>query len=128
MASIVKSGEGNFTYTNNTGQNVRLVINYMASGIGGENFFNMSWSKSDSPDITGIEVYAPEIGRTLNSSYFTTFRDLYQFYENRGNNIFQSFYAPTEIMLAPGQTFFTAAPSLTYPLGPYNIVIIPEAG
>lgn len=38
MASQVLSGAGNATYTNNTGQNVRLIINYMA------NVTSMTWA------------------------------------------------------------------------------------
>lgn len=30
MASIIQSGSSNATYTNGTGQNVRVVINYMS--------------------------------------------------------------------------------------------------
>lgn len=38
MASQVLSGASNASYTNNTGQNVRLIINYMS------NVTSMTWA------------------------------------------------------------------------------------
>lgn len=42
MASQVLSGSSNATYTNNTGQNVRIVINFMNSTTSGE--ITLNWA------------------------------------------------------------------------------------
>jgi hypothetical protein len=42
MASQVLSGSSNPTYTNNTGQNVRIVINFMSSTTSGE--ITINWA------------------------------------------------------------------------------------
>jgi hypothetical protein len=109
MASTVLSGTGGTIigiYTNNTGGNVRLVINYMASPT------FMSWAVGVSVTATGLT----SIGRNL------------AFY-GQSNSINNASSAtttggsalPTEIMLAAGQTFSATC-------GVYNIVVIPEAG
>jgi hypothetical protein len=60
MASQVLSGASNATYTNNTGQNVRIVINYMSGTATG---ISLNWA--------GVSVSAAlaAIGRNLASSY-----------------------------------------------------------
>jgi hypothetical protein len=114
MASTVLSGSGtNITYTNNTGQNVRVVINYMSSRGG---TINMSWAGSVS-----IMGQVSAIGRNL---AFTTGSQTPITANNASpitGNVSLKAELPTEIMLAPGQTFSAAC-------GAYNIVIIPEAG
>ena len=119
MASQVLSGTSNPTYTNNTGQNVRVVINYMRGvGFGSPgtpNRFgllvggtlctlNINWAGVgiDSSTNNGIIV----VGRNLSTS--------------SGNNGTAA-GLPTEIMLAPGETFSAVSQQ-------YNIVVIPEAG
>jgi hypothetical protein len=105
MASTVLSGSSNATYTNSTGQNVRVVINYMAAPTA------ISWA--------GVSVTATgliSIGRNL--AFYGQSRsanNASSIVENGGSAL------PTEIMLAAGQTFSTTC-------GAYNIVIIPEAG
>ncbi len=121
MASQVLSGSSNVSYTNNTGQNVRIVINYMRyggtppAGVSNQGIL-MTWA--------GVQVAATlsAIGRNLavynqgsvdtnNAAGFTS--------QPSPPVAFDAL--PTEIMLAPGQTF-------TAFCGQYNIVIIPEAG
>ena len=113
MASEVKSGTGNFTYTNSTGQNVRLVINYMAAPTA------MSWSATAGGTVSVTATGLISIGRNL------------AFY-GQSNSINNASSAtttggsalPTEIMLGvsnPNQTFSATCTA-------YNIVIIPEAG
>ena len=109
MASQVLSGSSGVSYTNNTGQNVRIVINYMANGAGG---IAISWAGVSA----SIPLGTSAIGRNL------AFQDSDG---GSGNNGFFGFAGigglPTELMLAPGQTF-------TASCGAYNIVVIPEAG
>ena len=129
MASTVLSGTGNVTYTNSTGQNVRVVINFMqgpsAGSPGTFSVFNMSFGGAT------ISVSLVAIGRNLAAGYLSfsgassqsAFGQNALYSQNTGPSA-----APTEIMLAPGQTFSTSAPNPSYPLGAYNIVVIPEAG
>lgn len=150
MASEVRSGNGNVSYTNNTGQNVRVVINFMQSKDlspekGG---ITITWA--------GVTVSAPNahsIGRNL--AAVNQVRIERQNYDNTGNlaNSYttklngsdkkgygyaalnginmvsvegptaqqQNMALPTEIMLRNGDTFSAIC-------GPYNIVIIREDG
>jgi hypothetical protein len=110
MASQVLSGSSNVSYTNNTGQNVRIVINYMKSG--GSNI-SMNWA--------GVSVNAnlSIIGRNL------AFSDINFSNTIIANNAFSPGGPgglPTELMLASGQTFTVTG------INAYNIVVIPEGG
>ena len=110
MASQVLSGSSNVSYTNNTGQNVRIVINYMASPT------SMSWSGGSSSSTNTLAI-----GRNLafyvGTSGAATANNASPIDAVEGVN----FAHPTEIMLASGQTFSATC-------GAYNIVVIPEAG
>lgn len=110
MASQVLSGSGNVSYTNNTGQNVRIVINFMsaASSTGG---ISLAWA---SVTRNGEGLLA--IGRNIAYANQNT---------NSSNNSYStegSGALPTEIMISPGQSFAASG------INAYNIVIIPEAG
>lgn len=123
MASQVLSGSRNPSYTNNTGQNVRIVINYMNSSQG----ITLNWA--------GVSASAPNataIGRNLafhvgaGSETPTTTGTLSIMANNMA--IFESGAAqrvnealPTEIMLAPNQSFSASC-------NVYNIVVIREDG
>lgn len=143
MASQVLSGSSNVSYTNNTGQNVRVVINYMQGTVsqptGDINTAPPLQSTSGSTGITlswaGVSVNAPAtlaIGRNL-ACYVGSGGELFSagsglalglnnmvVYDtspsNRSNGAL-----PTELMLSPGQTFSAMCTA-------YNIVVIPEAG
>ena len=128
MASQVLSGTNtNLTYTNNTGQNVRVVINYC--------------STPDSDSAIDISFAGVKIRTNLN-----VFGRNLAFYNNiensgatgvavavAGNNAYGNTSGgnitnrvdgfPTELMLAAGQVFSLTSASLSY-----NIVVIPEAG
>ena len=122
MASQVLSGSGNVTYTNNTGQNVRVVINFASSNYG----LTVSWA-----GVSATSAYAIAIGRNLAFSntygsggvatigFVASNMNVLDGYEATGTAL------PTEVMLAPGQTFSISSP---YTMGSYNIVVIPEAG
>jgi hypothetical protein len=98
MASEVRSGTSNPSYTNNTGQNVRIVINYMA--------LNQTFTGTEprTPGITltwaGVSVFAPlrAIGRNLSfvSEQGTIQTD--EYYENNlpsgGASRFTKFSVP----------------------------------
>ena len=135
MASQVLSGTGNVSYTNNTGQNVRVVINYMASRRifdGNNNLTNyiitISWA-----GVSATANYVKAIGRNLafnvggSGSAIQALAANNMAMEEAIPGTFSSpaepinNALPTEIMLAAGQTFSGTCES-------YNIVIIPENG
>jgi len=133
MASQVLSGTGSVSYTNNTGQNVRVIINYMQS-------------VADLPSTTRLDLFWGNNARALASvnstSTFSIGRNLasamYRFSAGTsggGSGVISASNAalpladninpivglPTELMLSPGQTFSATC-------GNHNIVVIPEAG
>jgi len=120
MASQVLSG-GNtqtFTYTNNTGQNVRIVINFCSIQTS-VNYGTMSWA--------GVNLSLPfnsscSFGRNLAYSYTST---------GHGNNMYfpttTGGAIPTELMIANGQSFAINA-NTGGNIYAYNIVVIPENG
>ena len=130
MASQVLSGSSNVSYTNNTGQNVRLIIYYMAA-TGGN--IAMTWGNSGSPasangnsilaigkDIcfyTGAENESADtmVGKNMVRASSGPRSDggvLVNTINNRS--------LPIEIMLAPSQIFNATC-------GSYNIIVITEA-
>jgi hypothetical protein len=111
MASQVLSGSSNVSYTNNTGQNVRIVINYMAIPT------SMSWA---GVTISSSSVLA--IGRNLafNVGASNTGISANNMLSAASSETTESAF-PTEIMLASGQIFSANCNA-------YNVVIIPEAG
>lgn len=123
MASQVYSGTSNFSYTNNTGQNVRIIINYMQSSVDGTGRQTLSMSWSGGPSITNSYIASGNpitIGRNL-----AFINNSPSQYGSNANNA-ASIYAltngyPTELMLASGQSFSATCSN-------YNIVVIPEAG
>ena len=123
MAAQVLSGSGNVSYTNATGQNVRLVINYFDVGTAG-----------GTPVVSfpGCSITVPQgvtYGKTL------------AFADDFGSNsagATQSMSAqtggtgnrtalPLEIALSNGDTFSINSSNSANIKG-YNIIIIPEAG
>jgi len=168
MASQVLSGASNPSYTNNTGQNVRVVINFMEGTTFVPGIPNRTNPVPSSISISwaGVNAAAASdqgniaIGRNL--AYSQLFRDtatggtervFTDFVRDPQGNItftgtrgapvpiFQSVGVnnsvalatssnnasgfvdalPTELMLAPGQTFSAIC-------GVHNIVVIPELG
>lgn len=111
MTSQVLSGSGNVSYTNNTGQNVRIIINFMSATEATGNI-SLGWA---SVTRNGGGLLA--IGRNVAYTNQNT---------NSSNNSYStaegSGALPTEIMLSPGQNFIASG------INAYNIVIIPEAG
>jgi len=117
MASQVLSGSSNATYTNNTGQNVRVVINFMQNPTqmswGGVSYTsNLSAIGRNVAFQSGGYINGAEISLSANNAFGSVI-------PNSGLVIVGAF--PTEIMLAPTQTFSATC-------AVYNIVVIPEAG
>jgi hypothetical protein len=124
MAATVLNGQGTtFSWTNTTGQNVRVVFNYIANitsmTIAGLTHSNLK----STPSVT--------IGRNLAFTQYEAFG--YQesvsvcYGQNMGNITSSSNFVaayPTEIALANGQSFAFTCQNTT---SGYHIVVIPEA-
>ena len=124
MAAQVLSGSGNVTYTNSTGQNVRVVINYLKNitANGTMTFQGVS------VDLIANQVY----GKTL------AFKD--EFAGGGRTGVTQVMAAgtqaegvqrtaiPLEIAIANGETLSISNSSSSAYIDGYNMIIIPEAG
>ena len=122
MASQVLSGASNPTYTNNTGQNVRVVINYMRGSdftpaIPADRFGR--FGRDLIPSNLTINWAGVSVGGSATDQTMAIGRNIAT---NSGTNrTGNGIGLPTEIMLAPGQTFSAVCRV-------YNIVVIPENG
>ena len=141
MASQVLSGTGDVTYTNNTGQNVRIVINYMKTRLVSSSgllpsFYTMSWASGVSLRVDSV---GGSIGRNISFYNRTGGSTGGVTGNNYGANMdtggtseaLAAEGAPVELIIAPGDTFSVVGGtenSRTIEIGPYNIVVIPEAG
>lgn len=119
MAAQVLSSSGSVSYTNNTGQNVRIIINAFTTSISGGASVSIS-AGGASFSATGIYGFGKNIayssGRTSSNNMSSVGADI---------------ALPTELMLSSGQSFSLGATSTltgSSISGNYNIVIIPEAG
>ena len=123
MAAQVLSGSGNVTYTNSTGQNVRLVINYLeTASLDGDTTVSFP---GNSITIAPYSVYGKTLayknatGSTGGTSSMAS--------DFQGNHRVEVFPIPLEIALANGDTFSITGASSAHIKG-YNMIIIPEAG
>ena len=134
MASQVLSGTGDVTYTNNTGQNVRIVINYMKFSNSSGNDFG-SITVSFGGVSTTIRVYGGTVGRGIAG----TAADSNSSGAFGGQNFAKDVFitggiegVPLELIIAPTETFSvvgnTDNTGRVISLAAYNIVVIPEAG
>jgi len=131
MASEVLSG-GNvasISYTNNTSQNVRVVINYVKTQGGGSGYgLNMTWTgNGGTASISGTYVNA--FGRNIAAS-----SNVSNYYSSQNMEVASASATaafPTEITLAPGYSFSISQSSpyyYNYNIQAYNILIIKEDG
>lgn len=107
MASQVLSGSSNPSYTNNTGQNVRVLINYMNS--------------PSYPTAGSISVSWAGVTATSSSNVLAIGRNIASGSASQNADASGSVSLPTELMLSSTQTFSAVC-------GAYNIVIIKEDG
>ena len=138
MASQVLSGNGPMSYTNNTGENVRVIINYYqwneATGpTGTTNGIIISWGQGSALFQGSQTIHRGAIGRNLASQshyYSATTSTFAATTQNAySEKFYDSFGLPTEVMLAPGSTFSVSMQNTTTQvLAGYNIVVIPEGG
>ena len=124
MAAQVLSGSGNVSYTNSTGQNVRVVINYLLNA-----------NYEGTMTFQGVTVTLPKdtvYGKTL------AFKDDYG--GGDPGSVTQVMAAgiqagasqrtaiPLEIALSNGETLSISNSSSSTYIDGYNMIIIPEAG
>ena len=129
MASQVLNGSGNVSYTNNTGENVRIVINFMGSvdPSSSSSAFAISWGNGASANAESMTAFGKNIGFYV--GMVSNVREgVYNIINANGMIPFESGPTqhttramPSEVMLAPGQTFSATC-------GAYNLVVIPEGG
>ena len=117
MAAQVLGGTGNVSYTNSTGQNVRVVINYLKCGPSPTMTINTGGA-SITPDLETEAVYGKSIAYSAKEGTGTHGSYVYPRVGSGGAE-----GIPIEFGLANGGTF-----SITGSTNQYNIVIIPEAG
>jgi len=123
MAAQVLSGENNLSYTNTTGQNVRLVINYLKikDSISGTPTLSFPGS---SITLIGNTAY----GKTLGFNQTAGTSSNVASGASRGDGGSDTIPSiPLEIALSNGDTFSINSSTATDIEG-YNIIIIPEAG
>ena len=124
MASQVLSGVSNPTYTNNTGQNVRLILSFM------DNVTSVSWA-GVTANLSNFKLDYP-VSRWSNGQIQVTGggQSMFPTYTTSGGTRLPNSPAtignfkmvpPHQLTLAPGQTFSAVC-------GPYNIIIIKEDG
>lgn len=112
MASTVLSGTNtSLSYTNNTGQNVRVVINYLST-------------TANATLVAGKMTLSPIVQSSNDSVSFGRNLAFRGGDTNSGLNYFGPNKAalPTEVMLAAGEVFSVTGSNT------YNIIVIPEAG
>ena len=123
MAAQVLSGSGNVTYTNSTGQNVRVVINYFeVGGLGGTpivSFAGCSITVDQLSTYGKTLAYQSGTGDTNATSSMAS--------QAPGAGGFGMTGLPLEVALSNGDTFSITSSNSANIKG-YNIVIIPEAG
>ena len=121
MAAQVLSGSGNVSYTNSTGQNVRLVINYF--------------------ETTGSTTVVTFPGGSITVPLGATYGKTLGYQKESGTSNLHSSMAitipsrgmanlaglPLEIAMANGDTFSINS-SVSANIKGYNFIIIPEAG
>jgi len=128
MAATVLNGEGSVSYTNNTGQNVRIVINYLSNYGAAAGTITISNANGSGFDLT-LKKDAV-IGRNLAFTQYSTSPS-----SMLGNNATSTdgdhgnadsiSGLPTEIAIEPGGTFSI---TLSNNSMNYNMLVIPEAG
>ena len=118
MAAQVLSGSGNVSYTNSTGQNVRLVINYLElDNVGGDTTVSFP---GNAITLSANMIY----GKTLAYKSSTGGTEYVASMASGSGNIKP---LPLEIALANGDTFSITGNTSANIKG-YNCIIIPEAG
>ena len=125
MASIVNAGTGNWSYTNNTGGNVRVIIGFYYN-----NTTSQSYVAGLTQVIAGVTVATATNGTNMSFIGFGK-HDTYQQGSSSQGYVTKGHVGNTgrgfvdEFWLADGQSASVNGSSYLSPKG-YNILIIPE--
>lgn len=110
MASQILNGSSNPTYTNNTGQNVRLILNVLR-GVK-----SVSWA-GVTADLTNFNQFTSNVSGNPATGLFKSVGNL----TDKTPDISFRMSPPYQLTLAPGQTFSAVCNN-------YNIAVIKEDG
>ena len=125
MAAQVLSGSGNVSYTNSTGQNVRLVINYLETATNVSGNTTVSFP-GNTITLSPSMVYGKTLAwKTTSSSSNHITGSMAESAPDRTEDKLPPL--PLELALANGDTFSITGNTSTNIKG-YNMIIIPEAG
>ena len=123
MAAQVLHGSGNVTHTNSTGQNVRVVINYLEINSSGSTISITATGTTWSIQLPSKTSYGKTIGYRQTGSDPGPGQNAW--YD--GSSGINLAACPLEFALDNGGTFAINGTQANYP-NQYNIIIIPEAG
>ena len=127
MAATVFTGSGNWSYTNTTGGNVRVIIAYchvntnaQTTNVGVKQIVNgTEIGRATSGTNQAFRAFGKHINYTTTSSS--------NGFQAKGMNSWSSGGTLVdEFFLADGQTASLEAISGSYPLKHYNLMVIPE--
>ena len=118
MAAQVLSGTGALAYTNNTGENVRIIINFLRIG-------NSAGTMSFGGGVSISMQEGTSYGKNLAFISASSHDSLIGSNQDGGNTQGSKDGIPMEIALANGDTFSVSGGSGG---NLYNILVIPESG
>jgi len=132
MSATILSGTGNVSWTNNTGENVRVVINYFGANDAGSATNGLGISMNAGGAIF-LASAAKVFGKNLATSGGRTGSETSQVFvsenmitsSSTGIIAFAPQALPTEVYLSDTRTLTI---TLTGGTASYNILIIPEGG
>ena len=125
MAATVYTGSGNWSYTNSTGGNVRVLIAYCFNNTGN------SYDAGIKQIVNGTEIGSANSGTNMafrgfgkHVNYIATSNAASLQQKNIVGNVSSTF--TDEFFLADGQTAALEAINGGYPIKHYNLMVIPE--
>jgi len=126
MAATVYTGSGNWSYTNSTGGNVRVIIAYCFNNTASSNYDagikQIVNGTTLGQATSGTNMYFKGFGKHITYRDLTTSGSLQQ--KNISGNVNGTF--ADEFFLADGQSAALEAVNGVYPIKHYNIMVVPE--
>ena len=125
MAAQVLNGTGNVSYTNSTGQNVRVCINYLS--LDGATYGELTITSASGDTATFGTNVKTVYGKYIGSINLANNRGGYANHAGWGGNVPDgtAYAIPIEFALENGANFTATVDTPNFPK--YNIIIIPEA-
>ena len=126
MAATVYTGSGNWSYTNSTGGNVRVLIAYCFNNTASSNY-----DAGIKQIVNGTEIGSANSGTNMafrgfgkHINYIATSNSSSLQQKNIAGNVGGTFV--DEFFLADGQTAALEAVNGGFPIKHYNLMVIPE--